>query len=198
MNLPNKITVFRFFLIPVVIVISLIESLNVSFIDGFEKFTWGNLIILGLFILGAFSDYLDGHLARKHHLVTTFGKFMDPLADKMLVTTVLIILIAQNRIAPWIVIVILAREFMVMGIRTLAASENKIIAASYIAKVKTNFQFLMVIVLLLGGFPFNYLDTSLRLTSVLEFVLIYGAALLTVVSGADYFIKNRSIILESK
>ena len=123
---------------------------------------------------------------------------MDPLADKMLVMTVLIILMVQqdSKLAPWVVIVIMAREFMVMGIRTLAAGENKIIAASKIAKVKTTVQFFMVFILLLGGVPFALINETL--SNVIEYVLIYAAAILTIVSGLDYFIKNKEIVLKTK
>ncbi|HHU81124.1 MAG: CDP-diacylglycerol--glycerol-3-phosphate 3-phosphatidyltransferase [Bacilli bacterium] len=196
MNLPNKITVFRFILIPIIIVISVIDSLYAE--PLIENLWVGNLIIFVLFAVGAFSDFLDGYLARKHNLVTTFGKFMDPLADKMLVMTVLIILMVQqdSKLAPWVVIVIMAREFMVMGIRTLAAGENKIIAASKIAKVKTTVQFFMVFILLLGGVPFALINETL--SNVIEYVLIYAAAILTIVSGLDYFIKNKEIVLKTK
>lgn len=196
MNLPNKITVFRFILIPIIIVISVIDSLYAE--PLIENLWVGNLIIFVLFAVGAFSDFLDGYLARKHNLVTTFGKFMDPLADKMLVMTVLIILMVQqdSKLAPWVVIVIMAREFMVMGIRTLAAGENKIIAASKIAKVKTTVQFFMVFILLLGGVPFALINGTL--SNVIEYVLIYAAAILTIVSGLDYFIKNKEIVLKTK
>lgn len=196
MNLPNKITVFRFILIPIIIVISVIDSLYAE--PLIENLWVGNLIIFVLFAVGAFSDFLDGYLARKHNLVTTFGKFMDPLADKMLVMTVLIILMVQqdSKLAPWVVIVIMAREFMVMGIRTLAAGENKIIAASKIAKVKTMVQFFMVFILLLGGVPFALINETL--SNVIEYVLIYAAAILTIVSGLDYFIKNKEIVLKTK
>lgn len=196
MNLPNKITVFRFILIPIIIVISVIDSLYAE--PLIENLWVGNLIIFVLFAVGAFSDFLDGYLARKHNLVTTFGKFMDPLADKMLVMTVLIILMVQqdSKLAPWVVIVIMAREFMVMGIRTLAAGENKIIAASKIAKVKTTVQFFMVFILLLGGVPFALINKTL--SNVIEYVLIYAAAILTIVSGLDYFIKNKEIVLKTK
>lgn len=196
MNLPNKITVFRFILIPIIIVISVIDSLYAE--PLIENLWVGNLIIFVLFAVGAFSDFLDGYLARKHNLVTTFGKFMDPLADKMLVMTVLIILMVQqdSKLAPWVVIVIMAREFMVMGIRTLAAGENKIIAASKIAKVKTTVQFFMVFILLLGGVPFALINETL--SNVIEYVLIYAAAILTILSGLDYFIKNKEIVLKTK
>jgi CDP-diacylglycerol--glycerol-3-phosphate 3-phosphatidyltransferase len=196
MNLPNKITVFRFILIPIIIVISVIDSLYAE--PLIENLWVGNLIIFVLFAVGAFSDFLDGYLARKHNLVTTFGKFMDPLADKMLVMTVLIILMVQqdSKLAPWVVIVIMAREFMVMGIRTLAAGENKIIAASKIAKVKTTVQFFMVFILLLGGVPFALINETL--SNIIEYVLIYAAAILTIVSGLDYFIKNKEIVLKTK
>lgn len=196
MNLPNKITIFRFILIPIIIVISVIDALMGKVL--IEKLTLGNLLILILFALGVLTDFLDGRIARKYNMVTTFGKFMDPLADKMMVMTVLIILMVQNPalLQPWVVIVIMAREFMVMGIRTLAAGENKIIAASKIAKVKTAVQFVMVIVLLLGGVPLAIISNTLN--EVFEYFLIYLAAALTIISGADYFWKNRSIILKTK
>ena len=140
MNLPNKITLFRMFLIPVLVVIDLIPSLKE--IEYFGYLTLANIIMVVIFLIGASSDFFDGYLARKHNLVTSFGKFMDPLADKLLVFAALILLLKQNNVlAPWVVIVMLGREFVVSGLRMLAAEKGEVIAAGLLGKIKTNIQF---------------------------------------------------------
>ena len=153
MNLPNKLTMFRVLLIPVIIVISLISSLQQIFI--FSEVTVGNFIILIIFGIASFTDFLDGNIARKRNLVTEFGKFMDPLADKLLVISTMLILLEQGKFQAFnfglgfILIIIIAREFIVTGIRLLAVQNNVVIAASKLGKAKTVSQMFMVIILLL-------------------------------------------------
>ena len=120
MNLPNRITIFRICLIPVIIVISLISSLKNRLIFNFLNLQ--NLLILIIFLTGAFSDFLDGRIARRRNLITNFGKFADPLADKMLVLTVLVLMVSEHYLEPWVLIVILAREMTVTGFRVVAAT----------------------------------------------------------------------------
>lgn len=189
MNLPNKITLFRILLIPLIIIISLLDLSN----KIINNLTLGNLIILIVFLIGAFSDFLDGYLARKKNLITTFGKFADPLADKLLVLTLLIILLEQKTLLKgWVVIIILAREFIVTGFRILATTQQKVIAAGMLGKIKTNLQFIMIILLFVGDMilwqPFQ----------IIILIVIYLTALLTVISGLEYIVKNKEIILESK
>lgn len=191
MNLPNKITLFRILLIPIIIIIDCISALKE--IVFFDYLTLNNIIMLVIFAIGAFSDFLDGYLARKNNLVTSFGKFMDPLADKLLVFTLLILLLNQNnKLLGWIVIVMLAREFMVSGLRMLAAEKGEVIAAGMLGKIKTNIQFLMIILLLIFG------EAGNQVFDVINIVVMYLAVIFTLWSGVDYMVKGKNIILESK
>lgn len=191
MNLPNKITLFRFLLIPIIVIVDLIGPLKEEVYFGY--LTLNNIIMLGIFLLGAFSDFLDGHIARKRDLVTSFGKFMDPLADKMLVFATLILLLNQdNVLTGWVIIVMLAREFMVSGLRMLAAEKGQVIAAGMLGKIKTNIQFLLIVLLLVLGM----LDNSV--TNIIISVVMYLAVIFTLWSGIDYLIKGKDVIFESK
>ncbi|MBR2891382.1 MAG: CDP-diacylglycerol--glycerol-3-phosphate 3-phosphatidyltransferase [Bacilli bacterium] len=184
MNLPNKITLFRVFLIPIIMVIAEIDSLQTQFIG---TLTLGNFIMLIIFLIGTFSDFLDGYIARKQHIVTDFGKFADPLADKILVLALMIILLEQKTLLPgYAVTLILAREFIVTGFRILAASKKVVIAAGWLGKIKTNLQFIMVILILING------PAPLKL-GVFEYIIlvvVYATVLMTIISGAEYIIKN--------
>lgn len=189
MNLPNKLTVLRVLMIPLIMFVPLFPGVNKE-VDG--GITISNFIVLGIFCIAAFTDFLDGHIARKYNLITDFGKFMDPLADKLLVFAAFIILIEEHRIYGFIVTLIIAREFMVTGIRILAANNNVVIAASKLGKIKTVSQMIAIIVLLLNNYPFSLINFPLGN------ILAYIAAALTVISGIDYFVKNKEIILKSK
>lgn len=193
MNLPNKITLLRILLIPFMVVIAEINAFKENVI--LHDITLANIIVLVIFSIASFTDFLDGHIARRDHLVTDFGKFMDPLADKLLVFAALIILIELGRMPGWIVTVIIAREFMVTGIRLLAANNNIVIAASKLGKAKTISQIVAIIALLINGFPFVLISTEVA--NIVCLVLTYIAALMTIVSGIDYFVKNRKIIFKS-
>ena len=168
MNLPNKLTTFRVILIPF-----FVFFLLAPYFEGY-----GNYIALVIFIVASLTDFLDGKIARKYNLVTNFGKFMDPLADKLLVCSALICLIALDRIPAWIVIVIISREFIISGFR--------LIAASYWGKFKTASQMVTVILLVL-----NIQNTVF---TVLGTVFIYISLVLTVVSLIDYIAKNKEVL----
>ena len=162
-------------------------------IEFFGYLTLANVIMASIFIVGALSDFFDGYLARKHDLVTSFGKFMDPLADKLLVFAVLILLLRQNNVlAPWVVIVMLAREFVVSGLRMLAAEKGEVIAAGLLGKIKTNIQFLLIILLLLFG------ETNIHLVWIVNYIVMFAAVISTLWSGVDYVIKGKDIIFETK
>lgn len=200
MNLPNKLTIGRMCAIPIIIVVALITQLRD--ITVFGNVNLQQLIILILFCSASFTDFLDGHIARKYNLVTNFGKFMDPLADKLLVLTALIYLIERGKLVAFgvelgfAVTIILAREFAVTGLRLLAANNNCVIAASKMGKSKTVSQMFMIIILLLNCYPFSFLGgNSVDVTTV---VLISIATILTIVSGIDYFVKNISVFKEKK
>ena len=180
MNLPNKLTIMRVILIPF-----FVFFLLAPYFPGY-----GNYIAVAIFIVASLTDLLDGKIARKYNLVTNFGKFMDPLADKLLVCSAMICLIELDRLASWIVIVIIAREFIISGFRLVASDNGVVIAASYWGKFKTTFQMLMVIVLIL--------DIPHPAFQVLGVVLTYVALILTIVSLVDYIAKNKDVLKEQK
>lgn len=193
MNLPNKLTIMRILLIPLIIIAAEINYFNEEIL--FANVTLANIIVLVIFCVAAFTDYLDGHIARKRNLVTDFGKFMDPLADKLLVFSAFIILIELDRIPGWIVMVIIAREFMVTGIRLIAANSNVVIAASSLGKAKTVSQMVAIILLLVNAYPFSLISENVGV--VIAIVITYIALGLTVISGIEYFIKNKHLILKN-
>ena len=170
MNLPNKLTIIRILMVPVFVLFLLTE------LGG----RFNNLITLVLFVTASLTDLLDGYLARKNNLVTNFGKFMDPLADKLLVCSALICFVATKQLPAWMVIVIIAREFIISGFRLIASDEGVVIAASYWGKVKTTVQMIMIIALIIE-FPY-------------AMVIAWAAVILTVVSLADYLVKNIDVI----
>ena len=180
MNLPNKLTIMRVILIPFFVFFLLSPYFP----------AYGNYIAVAIFIVASLTDMLDGKIARKYNLVTNFGKFMDPLADKLLVCSAMICLIELDRLAAWIVIVIIAREFIISGIRLVASDNGVVIAASYWGKFKTTFQMLMVIVLIL--------DIQMPFFQILGTVLTYVALILTVVSLIDYIVKNKDVLKDQK
>ena len=185
MNLPNKITIFRVLMIPVFVFFLLFEDL-----PGF------NFIALGVFIVASFSDFLDGHIARKYNLVTTFGKFMDPLADKILVCTALIILIEFNKIPAVVVAIIMARDFIISGFRTIAADKGVVIAAGWTGKVKTVVQMVMCMLLLFTADP--YYDSLLfKIADVLGIIAMWLALVLTIASLVIYIWTNREVLKEN-
>jgi CDP-diacylglycerol--glycerol-3-phosphate 3-phosphatidyltransferase len=150
----------------------------------------GKYIAVAIFIIASLTDMLDGKIARKYNLVTNFGKFMDPLADKLLVCSAMICLVATGQLASWIVIIIISREFIISGFRLIAADNGIVIAASYWGKFKTVFQMLMIIVLIL--------DIQNAGFQVLGVILTYVALILTVVSLIGYIVKNKQVLKEQK
>lgn len=176
MNLPNRLTIFRVILIPFFVVFMLAD------VTAYDK--W---IALAVFIAASLTDLLDGHIARKYDLVTNFGKFMDPLADKLLVCSALICLVALARIPAWIVIVIIAREFIISGFRLVASDNGVVIAASYWGKFKTTFQMVMICLMI----------ADLEPLALVTQLVMWAALLLTVVSLVDYLVKNRDVMKEN-
>lgn len=177
MNLPNKLTMFRVILIPFFVLFMLVD------ITPFDK--W---VALAIFILASLTDLLDGKIARKYNLVTNFGKFMDPLADKLLVCSALICLVALAKIPAWVVIVIIAREFIISGFRLVASDNGVVIAASYWGKFKTTFQMVMICLMI----------ADIVAISVLTQIVMWIALVLTVVSLVDYLVKNREVMKETR
>ena len=182
MNLPNKLSLLRICMIPFFVVFALIEE------------PWAQLVALAIFVIASLTDMLDGKIARKYNLVTNFGKFIDPIADKLLVMSALIVLVEQGRMPGWVCILMLAREFLISGFRLVAVESGKVIAAGWLGKIKTVLQMAAVIALLLltpaganvpllGSFGITFAN-----------ILTYAAAVMTVWSGADYIIRNFSCI----
>ncbi len=175
MNLPNKLTILRVLMIPFFVLFMLLDITGAA-----DK--W---IAVAIFVIASLTDFLDGYIARKYNLVSNFGKFMDPLADKLLVSAAMICLVEMGRLPAWIVIVIISREFIISGFRLIASDNGVVIAASYWGKFKTVFQMAMIIVLIcnLGG-AFGIVETA----------LIWISLILTVVSLVDYVAKNINVL----
>lgn len=190
MNLPNKLTIFRVVLI-IPFVILLLGHANQW---GWYQFVFGAIdeyvdyIALGIFIIASLTDMIDGKLARKYNLVTNFGKFMDPLADKLLVCAALIALVELGRIPSYIVIIIISREFIISGFRQVAADNNVVIAASYWGKFKTTFQMIMVCLMIVN---FSAL-------SIVTTIVMWIALALTIISMVDYLVKNKDVMRSTK
>ena len=178
MNTANKLTLCRVVMIPIFIVLLYLE---------FAGHLW---VALAVFILASVTDFVDGYEARHYDQVTDFGKFMDPLADKLLVCAALICFLAdpQTNMPAWVVIIIISREFIISGFRLVAAEKGVTIAASYWGKFKTTFQMLMVIVLIL--------NVQMPFFQILGKILTYAALILTVVSLIDYIVKNKDVLKE--
>lgn len=179
MNLPNKITIFRIVLIPVFLIFMLVEGIP-----------YGKYIAAAIFIIAALTDALDGYIARKYNLISNFGKFMDPLADKLLVSSALICFVELKLLAAWIVVIIIAREFIISGFRLVASDRGVVIAASWWGKIKTNVQMIMSVMLIIN------LDYTI--INILELIFIYLSIIFTVVSLLDYMVKNKNVLIENK
>ncbi|HWJ78127.1 MAG TPA: CDP-diacylglycerol--glycerol-3-phosphate 3-phosphatidyltransferase [Niallia sp.] len=192
MNLPNKITVSRVLLIPIFLVIMLVD------------FSWGDMTLLGvtlpvqhfvgalIFIFASTTDWIDGYYARKLNLVTNLGKFLDPLADKLLVSSALIVLVGLNYVPAWITIVIISREFAVTGLRAILAGEGEVVAANMLGKIKTWAQIVAISALLLHNMIFELISLPL------DTIALWVALIFTIWSGWDYFAKNKHAFISSK
>ncbi|MBN8199663.1 MULTISPECIES: CDP-diacylglycerol--glycerol-3-phosphate 3-phosphatidyltransferase [Bacillaceae] len=192
MNLPNKITVSRILLIPIFLLVMLIPL------------SWGNVELLGaempvthligalIFIIASVTDWVDGYFARKYNLVTNLGKFLDPLADKLLVSAALIVLVDLGLAPSWIVIIIISREFAVTGLRLVLAGEGEVVAANQLGKIKTWAQIVAISALLLHNIIFEMV--SIRF----DLIALWVAMFFTIWSGWDYFAKNKQAFINSK
>ncbi|WP_141433484.1 CDP-diacylglycerol--glycerol-3-phosphate 3-phosphatidyltransferase [Bacillus sp. 03113] len=192
MNLPNKITISRIILIPVFLIFMLIP------------FPWGMMKFLGaelsvahfvgalIFIIASTTDWVDGYYARKYNLVTNLGKFLDPLADKLLVSAALVILVELHFAASWIVIIIISREFAVTGLRLVLAKDGEVVAANMLGKIKTWTQIIAISSLLLHNFIFEMVSIPF------DQIALWVALIFTIWSGLDYFMKNKHVFVHSK
>ena len=180
MNLPNKLTILRTLMIPVFLFFLLTDCAG----------DYSKWIAVVVFILASLTDFLDGHIARKYNLVTNFGKFMDPLADKLLVCSAMIALVGMHRLSSIIAIIIIAREFIISGFRLIASDNGIVIAASYWGKFKTNFQMFMIIMLII--------DLGTSTAVMIENILIVIATALTIISLVDYLVKNKQVLSRRK
>lgn len=179
MNLPNKLTILRVIMIPFFVLALLY--------NGGENQTL-RYVAAAIFIIASLTDMLDGKIARKYNLVTNFGKFMDPLADKLLVCSALICMIELRELPAWMVIIIISREFIISGFRLVASDNGVVIAASYWGKFKTTFQMIGVVLLI-----FN-----IPALSTLTMIIVWIALALTVISLVDYIVKNAGVLTEGK
>ena len=194
MNLPNKLTIFRVILIlPFVLLL----------LGGHHEWGWFRAIFggipeyvdyiaLAIFIIASLTDLVDGKIARKYNMVTNFGKFMDPLADKLLVSAAMIALVDMGRIPAWIVIIIISREFIISGFRLIASDNHVVIAASYWGKFKTTFQMVMVCLMIAN------LGTKYEWMRILTDCIMWIALALTVISLIDYLVKNKDVMKDQK
>lgn len=176
MNLPNKLTMLRVILIPFFVFFLLTDYVGEA----------GKWIALGIFAAASLTDMLDGKIARKRNLITNFGKFMDPIADKLLVCSALIAFVQLGLLPAWIVIILIAREFIVSGFRLVASDSGIVLAAGWWGKFKTAFQMIMCIMLIIN---FDY-----KAVNIIEQALIYISLALSVISMVDYIVRNRKVI----
>lgn len=192
MNVPNKITLARICLIPFFIIILSVPlpwktlqlyTLNIPL---------SHIIAAIIFIIAAGTDWLDGYYARKYNLITSLGKFLDPLADKLLVTAAFILLVDLKLAPAWVVIIILSREFAVTGLRLVASGEGIVLAAGNLGKIKTATQMIAIVLLLLHNWPFVYLEIPF------DMILLYISLFFTIVSGYEYFVKNWHVMRDQQ
>ncbi|CDE15426.1 MAG TPA: CDP-diacylglycerol--glycerol-3-phosphate 3-phosphatidyltransferase [Firmicutes bacterium] len=201
MNTPNKITITRFILTIILIAIMVFPynsyNINIPYL-GNTGFNVIDLVGCIIFIVASITDFIDGHLARKNNLVTDFGKFMDPLADKFLVNSSLIILAVQksNLLPVLIVVLMIGRDIAVDGIKLISAKKGRTVAANIYGKLKTVFQMIAIPVIFLNGFPFNYLLKEN--TYIITIILASLACLMSLISGVIYIYQNRDMIKEAK
>ncbi|TFG82790.1 MAG: CDP-diacylglycerol--glycerol-3-phosphate 3-phosphatidyltransferase [Erysipelotrichales bacterium] len=197
MNLPNRLSMVRIFLIPLIVLIFLfpVAQFNIyigHFTFGFVTLSYRNVVLLVLFALASFTDFLDGYIARKYDMITSFGKFIDPIADKLLVNTMFILLAWQGIVPIVAVLLMLWRDTAVDAIRMIASSKGRVMAAGYLGKVKTVSQMIAIMLLLVNNLPFELYGLP-----VADF-MVWFATFISLLSGISYFLQAKDILLESK
>ena len=191
MNLPNKLTMVRIALVPLVVIVYLCIDDNFWVMDETSGLAFRDVLVFIIFAIASITDMLDGMIARKYHLITSFGKFVDPIADKLLVNTVLIMLAYTHQANIIAVLLMIARDLFVDGLRMTAASQGKVVSAGFYGKLKTVLQMVAIVFLLLKNWPFSYLGLPV------DQILLWAATLASLYSGYIYFMKLKKYILES-
>lgn len=192
MNIANRLTIARIVMIPLFLLIMCFPKDILGMVNVFHStlsVSW--VLAMIIFTIASITDFLDGYLARKYHLITNFGKFADPLADKLLVMTAFITLVGAGVIPMWIVAIIVCRELAVTGLRLLLVNDGEVLAAAWPGKVKTATQMLAIIFLLIDDFPVKGLPFSIGT------ILVYICLVATIYSGVDYFVKNKHVFADS-
>lgn len=200
MNLPNKLTIVRVILIVPFILLLLGSHEGWGWFQAIfgEDHVIPEFLALAAFVIASLTDMLDGKIARKYNLVTNFGKFMDPLADKLLVCAALIVLVEMGRIPSWIVVVIISREFIISGFRLIASDKGVVIAASYWGKFKTTFQMIMIGMMIVEDVPVFADFGGGKVFGILTTIIMVIALALTIISLVDYVWKNKDVMKDAK
>lgn len=195
MNLPNKLSLLRMIIVPIIVCVSLFLNFGDAFVMTYKSETtvisYSEIIVIVLFCFASFTDFLDGYIARKHNLVTSFGKFIDPIADKLLVNTMLMLFAFSGSISIIPVLVMIWRDMIVDGLRMSASSKGTVVAAGMLGKLKTVVQMLAIIFVLLHNFPFIYMGIPM------DQIFIWTAMIISVLSGLHYFVKLKDIVMET-
>ena len=197
MNLPNRLTVFRIILVPIIVLVYIVPYAQFgwdmkTFMVGNNTISIVNIICLGIYLIAAFTDYLDGTIARKKNMMTTFGKFADPIADKMLTTTMFILFASRSIIPVVPVIIMVCRDIIVDGCRMVAASNGKVVSAQLLGKLKTVLQMLTVALILLNNLPFELWGLPVAN------IMLWFSTFVSLFSGISYFSQLKEDIFESK
>lgn len=191
MNLPNKLTMLRIVMVPVVVLIYLLIPHDFCVVSQTNGLALRDILAFLVFAAASFTDMLDGQIARKQHLITSFGKFADPIADKMLVNTLLILLVYTHQANVVAVLLMIARDLVVDGLRMLASQHGKVVSAGFFGKLKTVLQMFAIVFLLLKNWPFIYVGLPV------DQILLWGATLASLWSGFVYFVQLKDYVLES-
>ena len=191
MNLPNKLTMLRIVMVPVVVLIYLLIPQDFCIVSQTNGLALRDIFAFLVFAAASFTDMLDGQIARKQHLITSFGKFADPIADKMLVNTLLILLVYTHQANVVAVLLMIARDLVVDGLRMLASQHGKVVSAGFFGKLKTVLQMFAIVFLLLKNWPFVYIGLPV------DQILLWGATIASLWSGLVYFVQLKDYVLES-
>lgn len=195
MNLPNKLSLFRVALVPIIVILFLtdgiMECFRIHTANGDIVFTLSDILVFVLFAVASFTDFLDGKIARSRNLITSFGKFVDPIADKLLVNSMLILFACTSRISVLAVLLMIWRDMIVDGLRMNASAKGKVVAAGMLGKIKTVLQMFAIIFLMLKNLPFAFVGIPM------DQILLWAAAIVSLASGIQYFIQLKDIVMES-